>query len=152
MTAVSHGLAYGQSGKLVGTIYMLPLKDLVAQKSFNELPAPGGKSITRGLRAAHARHRQCRQFAELDAHNCRAALSRRLWAACNRSTLDPQGGVRGGGQDPTMTPALAAEMPELTWRSNYAAIERSLYGAITKRNPTFGRPLSSDSFIRAAGL
>lgn len=36
-------LAYDHSGKLVSTIYMIPLKDLDAQKGFNDLAAPGGK-------------------------------------------------------------------------------------------------------------
>ena len=35
-------LAYDHAGKLVSTIYMIPLKDLDAQKAWNELPAPGG--------------------------------------------------------------------------------------------------------------
>jgi hypothetical protein len=35
-------LAYDHAGKLVCTIYMIPLKDLDAQKAWNELPAPGG--------------------------------------------------------------------------------------------------------------
>jgi len=36
-------LAYDHAGKLVSTIYMIPLKDLDAQKSFADLAAPGGK-------------------------------------------------------------------------------------------------------------
>ena len=36
-------LAYDHSGKLVSTIYMIPLKDLDSQKKFDELAAPGGK-------------------------------------------------------------------------------------------------------------
>jgi hypothetical protein len=36
-------LAYDHGGKLVSTIYMVPLKDLDSQKPFNDLPAPGGK-------------------------------------------------------------------------------------------------------------
>ncbi len=36
-------LAYDHAGKLVSTIYMIPLKDLDGQKAFNELAAPGGK-------------------------------------------------------------------------------------------------------------
>jgi hypothetical protein len=34
--------AYDHAGKLVSTIYMIPLKDLDAQKAWDELPAPGG--------------------------------------------------------------------------------------------------------------
>lgn len=36
-------LAYDHQGKLVSTIYMVPLKDLNAQKTFADLPAPGGR-------------------------------------------------------------------------------------------------------------
>ena len=36
-------LAYDHAGKLVSTIYMIPLKDLDAQKSLADLAAPGGK-------------------------------------------------------------------------------------------------------------
>jgi len=36
-------LAYDHSGKLVSTIYMVPLKDLDSQKAFGDLAAPGGK-------------------------------------------------------------------------------------------------------------
>lgn len=36
-------LAYDHGGKLVSTIYMIPLKDLDSQKAFNGLAAPGGK-------------------------------------------------------------------------------------------------------------
>jgi hypothetical protein len=36
-------LAYDHAGKLVSTIYMIPLKELDAQKAFNDLPSPGGK-------------------------------------------------------------------------------------------------------------
>ena len=35
-------LAYDHSGKLVSTVYMIPLKDLNAQKAWADLPAPGG--------------------------------------------------------------------------------------------------------------
>ena len=35
-------LAYDHDGKLVSTIYMLPVKDLNPDKSFNDLAAPGG--------------------------------------------------------------------------------------------------------------
>ncbi len=36
-------LAYDHAGKLVSTIYMIPLMDLDAQKKFDDLAAPGGK-------------------------------------------------------------------------------------------------------------
>jgi hypothetical protein len=36
-------LAYDHDGKLVSTIYMIPLEDLQAKKEFEALPAPGGK-------------------------------------------------------------------------------------------------------------
>lgn len=36
-------LAYDHHGKLVSTIYMVPLKDLDGQKPFGDLAAPGGK-------------------------------------------------------------------------------------------------------------
>lgn len=36
-------LAYDHDGKLVSTIYMIPLKDLDAQKGWSDLAAPGGK-------------------------------------------------------------------------------------------------------------
>lgn len=36
-------LAYDHAGQLVSTIYMIPLRDLDGQKSFNDLAAPGGK-------------------------------------------------------------------------------------------------------------
>ncbi len=36
-------LAYDHSGKLVSTIYMVPLKELDAQKALSNLAAPGGK-------------------------------------------------------------------------------------------------------------
>ena len=35
-------LAYDHSGRLVSTIYMVPLKELDAQKAFGDLAAPGG--------------------------------------------------------------------------------------------------------------
>jgi hypothetical protein len=35
-------LAYDHDGKLVSTIYMLPMKDLNPDKSFDNLAAPGG--------------------------------------------------------------------------------------------------------------
>jgi hypothetical protein len=35
-------LAYDHAGKLVSTIYMIPLKDLDSQKTFADLAAPGG--------------------------------------------------------------------------------------------------------------
>src|ERR1043166_2042248 len=36
-------LAYDHQGKLVSTIYMIPLKDIQEQKKFDDLPSPGGK-------------------------------------------------------------------------------------------------------------
>lgn len=36
-------LAYDHNGKLVSTIYMIPIKDIQNQKTFDELAAPGGK-------------------------------------------------------------------------------------------------------------
>jgi hypothetical protein len=36
-------LAYDHKGRLVSTIYMIPLKDMDGQKAFPGLPAPGGK-------------------------------------------------------------------------------------------------------------
>jgi hypothetical protein len=36
-------LAYDHLGRLVSTIYMIPLKDFDAQKNIADLPAPGGK-------------------------------------------------------------------------------------------------------------
>lgn len=36
-------LAYDHAGKLVSTIYMIPLKDIDGQKPFADLAAPGGK-------------------------------------------------------------------------------------------------------------
>jgi len=35
-------LAYDHQGKLVSTIYMIPLKDMQGQKKFDDLAAPGG--------------------------------------------------------------------------------------------------------------
>lgn len=35
-------LAYDHQGKLVSTIYMIPIKDITEQKKFADLPAPGG--------------------------------------------------------------------------------------------------------------
>jgi hypothetical protein len=35
-------LAYDHGGKLVSTIYMIPLKDFDGQKKFDDLSAPGG--------------------------------------------------------------------------------------------------------------
>jgi len=35
-------LAYDHKGHLVGTIYMVPLKDMDAQRSFTDLASPGG--------------------------------------------------------------------------------------------------------------
>jgi hypothetical protein len=36
-------LAYDHQGRLVSTIYMIPLADLQAQKAFADLPSPGGR-------------------------------------------------------------------------------------------------------------
>jgi uncharacterized protein len=36
-------LAYDHKGRLVSTIYMIPVKDIDAQKKFDELAAPGGR-------------------------------------------------------------------------------------------------------------
>jgi hypothetical protein len=36
-------LAYDHQGKLVSTIYMIPLKDIDAKKKIDDLAAPGGK-------------------------------------------------------------------------------------------------------------
>ncbi len=36
-------LAYDHTGRLVSTIYMIPMKDITDQKEFDNLPAPGGK-------------------------------------------------------------------------------------------------------------
>jgi hypothetical protein len=48
-------LAYDHTGKLVSTIYMIPLKDLDAQKGFPDLAAPGGKvdHVTISYNAGH---------------------------------------------------------------------------------------------------
>jgi hypothetical protein len=35
-------LAYDHEGKLVSTIYMIPMKDITEQKKFDQLAAPGG--------------------------------------------------------------------------------------------------------------
>jgi hypothetical protein len=35
-------LAYDHQGRLVSTIYMIPLKDMESQKKFDDLAAPGG--------------------------------------------------------------------------------------------------------------
>lgn len=35
-------LAYDHKGKLVSTIYMIPVKDITDQKTFDDLSAPGG--------------------------------------------------------------------------------------------------------------
>jgi len=37
-------LAYDHAGKLVSTIYMIPVKDIDGQKAFGDLAAPGGKT------------------------------------------------------------------------------------------------------------
>ncbi len=36
-------LAYDHRGRLVSTIYMIPLKDIDSQKKFEDLAAPGGR-------------------------------------------------------------------------------------------------------------
>jgi hypothetical protein len=36
-------LAYDHKGKLLSTIYMIPMKDLSEQKKFADLPVPGGR-------------------------------------------------------------------------------------------------------------
>jgi hypothetical protein len=36
-------LAYDHQGKLVSTIYMIPIKDIQDQKKFGDLASPGGK-------------------------------------------------------------------------------------------------------------
>jgi hypothetical protein len=36
-------LAYDHKGKLVSTIYMIPMKDFTDQKKLDNLPSPGGK-------------------------------------------------------------------------------------------------------------
>ena len=48
-------LAYDHNGKLVSTVYMIPLKDLDAQKGFDDLTAPGGKvdHVTIAYNAGH---------------------------------------------------------------------------------------------------
>jgi len=48
-------LAYDHAGKLVSTIYMVPLKDLDSQKAFADLVAPGGKvdHVTISYNAGH---------------------------------------------------------------------------------------------------
>ena len=48
-------LAYDHAGKLVSTIYMIPLKDLDGQKGFPDLAAPGGKvdHVTISYNAGH---------------------------------------------------------------------------------------------------
>ena len=35
-------LAYDHDGKIVSTVYMIPIADLQAKKDFDNLPAPGG--------------------------------------------------------------------------------------------------------------
>ncbi len=48
-------LAYDRKGKLVSTIYMIPLKDLNSQKAWSDLAAPGGKvdHVTISYNAGH---------------------------------------------------------------------------------------------------
>jgi hypothetical protein len=38
-------LAYDHKGRLVSTIYMIPIKDLDAHKKFDDLKSPGGKVV-----------------------------------------------------------------------------------------------------------
>src|SRR5690242_19838123 len=38
-------LAYDHQGKLVSTVYMIPLADIDAHKKIEDLPAPGGKVV-----------------------------------------------------------------------------------------------------------
>jgi hypothetical protein len=38
-------LAYDHKGRLVSTVYMIPIKDLDAHKKFDDLKAPGGKVV-----------------------------------------------------------------------------------------------------------
>ncbi len=48
-------LAYDHHGRLVSTIYMIPLKDLDAQKNWANLPDPGGKvyNVSINFNAGH---------------------------------------------------------------------------------------------------
>jgi hypothetical protein len=48
-------LAYDHTGKLVSTIYMVPLKDMNDQKKFDDLKSPGGKvdHVTMYYNAGH---------------------------------------------------------------------------------------------------
>lgn len=48
-------LAYDHKGKFVSTIYMIPLKDLDAQKGWSDLPGPGSKvdHVTISFNAGH---------------------------------------------------------------------------------------------------
>ena len=48
-------LAYDHAGKLVSTLYMIPLKDLDSQKGFPDLAAAGGKvdHVTISYNAGH---------------------------------------------------------------------------------------------------
>jgi hypothetical protein len=48
-------LGYDHKGHLVTTIYMVPLKDMNAQKSFPDLPSPGGNvdHVTLSYNAGH---------------------------------------------------------------------------------------------------
>ena len=39
-------LAYDHQGKLVSTVYMIPLKDIDAHKKIEDLKAPGGKVVS----------------------------------------------------------------------------------------------------------
>ena len=48
-------LAYDHQGRLVSTIYMIPLKDMDEHKNLADLPAPGGKvdHVTLSFNAGH---------------------------------------------------------------------------------------------------
>jgi hypothetical protein len=48
-------LAYDHQGKLVSTIYMIPIKDFTTEKMFADLPAPGGRvdHVTLNFNAGH---------------------------------------------------------------------------------------------------
>ena len=48
-------LAYDHQGRLVSTIYMIPLTDMDAHKSLADLPAPGGEvdHVTLSFNAGH---------------------------------------------------------------------------------------------------
>jgi hypothetical protein len=39
-------LAYDHKGRLVSTVYMIPVKDIEAHKKFDDLKAPGGRVVS----------------------------------------------------------------------------------------------------------